>query len=358
MIDIINAYSNYNNRAFIAGNVVIRNNKLSPSVKREKIISYNRSSALKRLFTWSWGFLQILWLVKTRYRKADLFIVSNPPLAGLIPLLCTNKFSLLIYDIYPDSLVAQKYISANSFLARHWRNANRKIFQNAHKIFTISEGMKSVLKQYVDANKIEVVSIWTDNSFLKPVEKPENIFIREHNLLDKFLIVYSGNLGHSHSVEVLLEVAREITDPHIHFVIIGEGDKKNLLIERIQKYQLKNCLMLPLQPVEILPFSLSAADIAVVTLSKEASGLSIPSKTFSLMSVGAPLLCIAAIDSELAVLINDHEIGKCFDPTEIGQMVNFINLVKSDKDYHSTLQLNALKTSKSFGPENAFKFVV
>src|SRR5436189_4264808 len=108
MIDIIHAHTQYQQRAIITGKLVSRNKSLDDAVVVEKIITYNRSSAIKRLFTWFWGFVQILWLVKTKYRKSDLFIITNPPFAVFIPLFCNNKFSVLIYDIYPDALVAYK----------------------------------------------------------------------------------------------------------------------------------------------------------------------------------------------------------------------------------------------------------
>jgi len=357
MIDIIHAHTEYQQRAIITGKLVSRNKSLDDAVVVEKIITYNRSSGIKRLFTWFWGFVQILWLVKTKYRKSDLFIITNPPFAVFIPLFCNNKFSVLIYDIYPDALVAYKYISDHNIITRMWKRVNRKIFSKAQKIFTISNGMKKVLSAYVAENKICVVPIWTDNRFLKPVDKDSNIFIQQHQLQDKFIVMYSGNLGHSHSLELLVEMASAIKDKEIYFVVIGEGDKKRLLDDLLKKNKLANFILLPLQEIEMLPFSLSAADLAVVTLGKEASELSVPSKTFNLMSAGVPIMGIAATSSELASIIAHYQIGKCFSTTAVEEMIEFIQLVKSDKKYHSRLRQNALAASEDFSPANAFKFV-
>jgi glycosyltransferase involved in cell wall biosynthesis len=357
MIDIINAHSNYNKRSIITGKLIERNISIDTSVKIEKIITYNRSSGFKRMFTWAVGFVQILWLIKTRYRKADLFIVTNPPFAGLLPLFCRNPFSILIYDVYPDVLVSYKFLSNHSFITKWWRKANQKVFKKALHIFTIAAGMKEVLSQYADKEKIKVVPLWADNRFLKTVPKEENLFIQQHQLQNKFLIIYSGNIGHSHSVEVLIEIAKKTTDPEVMFVIIGEGDKHQHVDELIRKYQLNNCLLLPWQNVTMLPHSLSAADLGVVTLGAAAAGFSIPSKTFSLLSVGAPLLCIADKTSELAFLVNSTETGKCFAATDTSSMIEYILLVKSDKNYRTRLKENALKTAAAYGPDNAFKFV-
>jgi len=358
MIDIVHAHHQYTKRSFITGSLAERNIKLDKSVSINKIIRYNRSSAVKRLFTWGWGFIQIVWLIKTRYHKADLFIVTNPPFAGLLPLFCSNHFSILVYDVYPDALVAFNIIGKNSLIARWWKKANQRIFSKAANVFTISSGMKKVLSQYAAAEKITVVPIWTDNGFLKPIPKADNPFIQEQKWQQKFLVIYSGNLGHSHDVQVLVEIATKINDPSIHFVIIGEGDKKSLLQSLIESYQLSNCTLLPWQDVSMLPYTLSAADIAVVTIGKAASTLSVPSKTFNLLSVGAPLLCIANAQSELANLVDQYKVGKCFEALEIDNMIAFIHQVKSDKNYQIQLQQNAITASKDFGPANAFKFVL
>ena len=356
MIDIIHAHADYQRRVIIAGKLIERNAQLDKGVKIEKIITYNRSSSFKRLLTWSWGFIQILWLVKLRYRKAELFIVTNPPFASFIPLFVPNRFSLLVYDVYPDALIAYKMIDPDSLISRFWKGSNKRIFKRAENIFIISDGMKKVLCQYIDPDKIKVIPVWTDNSFLKPVPKAGNKFIQKFGLQDKFLVMYSGNLGHSHQVEVLLEIAAAIKDKDIYFVIIGEGDKQKLIRSLIEKESLVNCILLPLQEVEMLPYSLAAADIGVVTLGIEASSLSIPSKTFNLMSVGVPIMGIADSASELSNLINNLQIGKCFAQTDIDQMIAFIEFVKSNEDYRNSLQNNSLQASKQFGSENALRF--
>jgi glycosyltransferase involved in cell wall biosynthesis len=177
-------------------------------------------------------------------------------------------------------------------------------------------------------------------------------------LEDKFLVMYSGNLGHAHPVEALVEVAAATSDQDILFVIIGEGNKKDLIHGRIKQYELSNCIVLPLQEVAMLPHSLAAANLGVVTLGKEASALSVPSKTFNLMSAGVPILGIASPGSELSVLVKQFELGQCFSDNDIAAMIGFIQRVKSDTVYREKLIKNALSASKSFGPENAFKFVV
>ena len=359
MIDIINAHQRqYKKRAFITGKINPRDTPLDAGVKIEKIIAYNRSTAFKRLFTWIWGFVQILVLVKTKYRHADLYIVSNPPFSTLIPLLCKNKFNVLIFDVYPDALVEYKILNKNSFIVRMWRNANKRLYSKAQNIFTLSGGMKALLGQYVPVEKIRVAPVWTDNSFLKPIPRKENPFILKHLLNDKFLVIYSGNLGYTHNPEVLVECARKIKDSRVVFVIIGEGEKKRLLVERINFYKLENCMLLPWQDISVLPYSLAAADLGVVSLGKEASHLSVPSKTYDLMSVGAPLLCVASEQSELAELVNRYQLGKCFDPSEVDAIVAYIEDLASNKELHASMHSRALIASKDFGSENAFKLVV
>lgn len=356
MIDIIHAKGGDWKKSIISGKIIPRNKQLDSNIFVSKIITYDRSSSLKRIFTWIWGFIQILFLVKTKYKNAELFIVTNPPFTTFIPLFCKNEFSILVYDVYPDAFVQYGFLSNTSKIVRNWEKINKKIYKRAKKIYTLSNGMKDLLSKYVNDDKLKVVPIWTDNTFLKPLLKEENTFILNNKLQKKFIVMYSGNLGFSHDVEIIPEIAKAIKEPEIEFIIIGDGDKKELIQQKIRNYKLENCKLLPWQETKMLPYSLAAADISIVTLGKEASLLSVPSKTFNILSVGTPLLCIASLNSELANLVNENKVGKIFEPSQISEITDFILLIYSNRDLHDEFKKNSLMTSKLFGPENAAKF--
>lgn len=358
MIDIIEAFQEIaEQRALAAGLVNPRNKQLGNTVKVKPIIAYDRSSTFRRITTWIIGFLQTWWLVLTRYRKAHLFIVSNPPLAPLLPLFCRNSFSLLIYDVYPDALEEYKVLSSSHPFIRLWKSWNKRIFPRAHSIFTLNEGMKSLLSQYVSEDRIEVVPVWTDNSFLQPIPKEQNTFRKEQGLHDYFLITYSGNLGKSHELTVLVNLAEKLQADNVFVLIIGGGEQYKSLKTKIKASGLTNIRLLPWQPTEKLPQTLSAADLGVVSLGKQASALSMPSKTFNLLSVGCPILAIAEPDAALSKFIDRHQVGKHFKAEALQGMVEFVRTLTQQSEKHDQLCQNALQASLGYGPENARTFV-
>lgn len=358
MIDIVHAFEkDYEESILMTGFLNPRNRILSSNVKVENLAKYDRTSSIKRIFSWGLAFFKALYLIKWKYPKANLFLVSNPPMASLLPLFCSNPFSVLIYDIYPDALLEFKIFKPDSFIIKYWQKSNAKVFAKAEQIFTISEGMKNKLSQYVVAEKIKVVPIWTDNDFLKPIFKAENKFLKEQKLDDKFLIMYSGNLGKSHPIEILVDLANDLKDnKKLFFLIIGGGDKFEFLRQKIKEKNLDNIRLLEWQPTELLPYTLSAADLAVVSLGNEASNLSIPSKTYNLMSVGVPILCIADQASALSKLINQHEIGKTFSAENKIEITDFI-IESYHGDILQKMTQNALKASLQYTPNNAKLFL-
>lgn len=354
MVDLANAISGPDRQVtLITGRLVVREKPLSGGVETERIIKYNRSSKISRLFTWVTGFLQILFLVNTRHRKDYLLIVSNPPFATLLPLFCKNRFSCLIFDVYPDALVQTGISTERTIIVKTWAKANRKIFSRADHVFTLTQTMAGLLKRYCGEHPVSVIPVWSNNEFFKPVPKGINPFVHEHNLSGRFIVLYSGNLGATHDVAIVPRIARVIKNPDILFLIIGEGDQKESIYEDIKRLQLNNCQMLPLQPVEVIPYSFAAADIAIVSIGKNASSLSLPSKTFNFMSAGLPLLCISDEDSELSRLVGNYNNGRCFNHTRIDDMVSFITETSDNPGILSMYRENSLKASKDFTSENA-----
>ncbi|MCX6238332.1 MAG: glycosyltransferase family 4 protein [Bacteroidia bacterium] len=358
MVDIVNAYAETGCQCVIvSGLMVERNHPLNNQVKRQKIIRYNNKTPLKRIFTWGLGTIQILWFIWFKYRKAHLFIVSNPPFAPLLPLALRNSFSLLIFDVYPDALTELGFLKKSSPIIRLWKKANCIVFGRAKNIFTITEGMKEALKPYAGERPVTVVPIWTDNEFLKPLPVEKNPFITKHNLTGKFVVLYSGNIGVSNEVEVLADVAKTINRDDIVIVIIGSGAHKKRLENKVKKEGIRNCLILPWQDASQLPFTLSAANLAVVTLGKGASKLAIPSKLYSLLSVGAPILGITDQSSDLHQLIERHDIGCCFAPENKEGIVTYIEHLANNTEHCKRLSTNALKASQLYTIKNVAKFL-
>lgn len=338
----------------ISGRKAVSANK---EITVEKICAYDKSSTPRRIFTWLKGTWDIFRIFR-KNKDAELFIVSNPPPAPLLPLLLKNKFSLLIWDIWPDALVHTKTLSEKNPFVLLWAGLNRKAFPRAEKIFTISEGLAKSLSRYVPREKIVVVPLWANTNFLKPLPKSENLFLKEQRLEGKFVVMYSGNIGNTHRVETLVDVAAELRGhDDVVFVIIGEGGKKELVKRRIEGTGVKNVRLLPYQPREMLPHSLAAADIGVITLEEAASQVSVPSKTYSTLAVGVPLLCLAGTQSELANLVKKYDVGGIFSPGAVPEIARWIISLKEDATRRETFSANARAASRDFSPKNAEKFV-
>lgn len=358
MIDLINSFVEAGYSCIlIAGRIIERGNPLDPSVKVVKIIKYNRSSVFKRLFTWIVATLQICLLVKVKYRRERLFIVSNPPFAALIPLVVRNRYSILIFDVFPDALVDSELFSENSMLVKWWKKANSKVYGAADRLFTISGSMKRVLQNYTGSKDVELIPIWADSKFLKRIKPSDNTFIKKYNLQGKFVVLYSGNIGLSSQIEALVDIASLSARENIVFIFIGDGAKLKWLEQRASETSHKNIMILPWQPAKELSYSLSTANLAVVGIDKKASRLAMPSKLLSYLSVGAPILCLANEDTELAKFVTEHDVGKVFDASQSMQISRYIEWLMDNPRECERLSNKSLFASMQFNSLNAKKFL-
>ncbi|MDL2264898.1 glycosyltransferase family 4 protein [Parabacteroides sp. OttesenSCG-928-G07] len=359
MLDIVNSFTkHYDDVVLLAGEINIRPTIPDKKVIIKKIKSYNRLSLISRSFSWLIAFFQVLFAIKTKYRDYHIFLVSNPPLTTFIPLFCQNDFSLLIYDIYPDSLVAHNHIKEKSHLHRYWSKTNKKVFTHAKQVFTISKDMQRVLSNYITTDKITVIYNWGHNTHLMPISKKKNPFAEKYGLIEKLTIVYSGNMGMTHNLETIIKVAQQLQeDNYFRFVFIGEGAKKNVLKDLVKQYRLENVLFLPFQTAEVLPFSMGAADIGLVTMDSSSASLSIPSKLYSYLAVGASILSIAKKESELASIVQQYNVGQNYSDQQIEEISSYLIYLKNNPNELSLMKKNARNLSSKYTPQNSELFV-
>ena len=357
-IDTVNAYATkYDEVVLVTGRIGESERILNTQVKVEKIVAYDKSSSLKRVLTWLIAFFQIFFLLAFKYRKYEVVYVTNPPISYLASLILRNPFSVIVYDAYPDAL-RNIGIKQGHWLYELWGNWNRKLFKKAKCVYTLSEGMAHQLSNYVELSKIKIVPLWPSSESFAPIQKHNNKFIKEHHLEDKFIVMYSGNMGYTHNVDTLVEVATILKDvDRIQFLFIGDGKKKTDLLETVKKRKLANCTFLDWQPYETLSYSLAAADLGVVTLNDETALTSVPSKTFNLLAVGAPLLCIASEVSEIAKIVSKYHNGLVCPATEQQKIADFILELSKNKIIQHQMSMASLEAAKEFTKENAFLYL-
>lgn len=355
-IDIINSFcTKYDEVVLFTGEVKPMNIPLNTKVKVITIAKYNRKTTITRSLSWVFGFTKSVFLLNVFYRNHDVFVSSNPPLLNFINLFCRNKVSLLVYDVYPDGLIAGGFLNKNNLLYRVWSWLNKISFKKMQSITTITNGMAKALSKYIDSSKIVVIPAWSNQNILNDENiHSENEFIKKYNLENKFLIIYSGNLGLGHDLENLVYLSKEIKDnKSIQILIIGEGYRKVAIENLIRDSEITNCLLLPYQPANLFVSMLQAMHIGVVSLEKGASQVAIPSKTYNILGAGKPILCLGSKESDLAELIEGSQSGKFFESNSTEEIKSFILDLYSNSNYYNQLSQNALNTSSKFTFRNA-----
>lgn len=328
--------------------------------KNGKVIrsfGYNRTNIITRIFSWLLFTIHFYFYVLFNWGKTYV-ITTNPPIIFWV-LFILNKLNglsyyLIIYDIYPDALVAMGYYSRKHLFITLWERINRKVYDNSKGIFTISQSMANDIKSKTTAS-VKLVHNWFDKSF-QLISKEDNWFAKKYDLIDKKVIMYSGNLGITHNVEVLIELASVLKDDNtFRFIIIGNGAKKKELDLEAKRRGLNNLILLPFQPHKNLQYTLSSADLGVVTLDERAQHVSVPSKTYYLMAAGCALFCIGSKKSELGRLVDLYKHGVIFESNEINKMVKFLKgLTNEDLITYKT---RSIRASNSFTSRNAEIYV-
>jgi len=356
--DIANAFSVKYKVALISGQVSESGRCLNSGIEIIKIIKYNRKNKFTRLLTWIIGTIQIILLINIRFKNYHLLLTSNPPLSVFIPLFCKNKYSVQILDIYPDAFVAGGFISKNSWIYKGWGRRNITFFNKARNIFTITESMAATLSQYCEKDRIKVILQWPSFDNIDLINKNENIFLKKYDLTDKFIILYAGNMGLGHHIPTIIDITKALKENReIKFVLIGEGWYKQYILDSIENYELSNCLVLPFQSPEIFRHILQSADLGIVTVSEKMGKLMIPVKTYNLISNHIPLLVITEGDSELKALVDKYKIGKCFASIELNYIIDYILLLKNEKEAVDFYKSNLIECSKLFTWENSKIYV-
>ncbi|MCB0981796.1 MAG: glycosyltransferase family 4 protein [Acidimicrobiaceae bacterium] len=242
------------------------------------------------------GFSALAGLTSLRGGRVDAVIAMSPPLTmGLTGwathLVRRGPLVFNIQDVFPDAAVETGAITNTKVIAvARW--LERLSYHRAAAVTVLSDDLRENVVAKVKpsrAGRVHVIPNFVDTEFIRPADRMTPLRA-ELGIGDEPVVLYAGNVGFSQSLEMVVDTAREF--PQATFLINGDGSARVSLEERASG--LPNVRFSGYQPKERVPEVLATGDIHLVPLKAGLGRVSVPSKTYSILAAGRPVL--AAID--------------------------------------------------------------
>jgi colanic acid biosynthesis glycosyl transferase WcaI len=258
------------------------------------------------------GFSALAAAVGRKGEKADIVLAVSPPLTlgvdgWLIARARGAKFVFNIQDVYPDVAV-ELGVLTNPALIRSARKLERFCYERSAAVTVLSDDLRNNLAAKIsDPSKIHVIPNFVDTDAIRPAER-ENGYRQDFGLSGKRVVMYAGNVGLSQSLDMVITAARKLAHhDDLAFVINGQGAARTDLESAASG--LANVHFIDQQPIERLPELLAAADLHLVPLKKGLASSSVPSKTYSILAAGRPVIASVDPGTEIARLVENSGAG-------------------------------------------------
>ena len=288
-------------------------------------------------------------------KKDDrVFTVTNPafllPFIVLLKKLKKFELTLLVYDVFPDNLVATGLLKENSIILKGLKRIFNWSYSNCDKLIVIGRDMKDVISQKIKNpdDKIEIIENWCNHNDIKPINKNETEIIKKYKLENKVVFSFVGNFGLVQGIENLLEAASLVTNKDFVLLFIGNGAKKDKITEFIENNKKNNVIYAGEFPPYEKQMFLNACDISIMSLNSSMYGLGVPSKSYNNMAVGKPLLYVGDKKSEISRVIDENEIGWICESSNSKELAKTIDLICSKKSDFSSIGRKSRETLKKF----------
>ena len=283
-------------------------------IRRLPLSSFGKSSIAVRLLAQSVFVLQAIVRGLFTTGLCGLMVSTSPPFCGIAGVVISRlrrvpvKYWLM--DLNPDQMVAMKILPASSMAVRMFDAFNRTILRQASDIVVLDRFMAERVVRKMDVgNKIETMPPWPHEDKPEYIPHAENAFRGQHVADGKFVVMYSGNHSPANPLKTLLDAAERMQgDARLLVMCIGGGGGKKEVDDRIAA-GVSNIRSLPYQPFDQIRYSLSAADVHVVSIGNEVVGIVHPCKVYGAMAVSRPILLLGPSPSHVSDLIEQHRIG-------------------------------------------------
>jgi colanic acid biosynthesis glycosyl transferase WcaI len=278
----------------------------------------DKRNILKRALSFA-GFSAVLTYIARRGERVDGVLAMSPPLTlGLsgwaVGRARKAPFVFNVQDVFPDVAIDLEVLTDRRLIAAA-RRVERFCYDHADAVTVLSEDLQgNVRSKTTHPERVHVIPNFVDTETIKPSPR-ENAYRREFGLEGKTVVMYAGNVGLSQSLEMVIDAAAALAyEESLAFVINGQGAARSELERRAAG--LPNVRFVDLQPAERLPEVLAAGDVHLVPLKRGLGRSSVPSKTYSILAAGRPLIASVDEGSEVARTVERAGAGVALRPDD------------------------------------------
>ena len=300
---------------------------------------FGRSSLLGRTVDYV-SFYCSIWTFLHRFvARGDILVIkTDPPLVSVLAMWSVRRRDVRIVnwlqDLYPEVAIALGVPVIRGRFGKMLLRLRDRSLEVAMVNVVVGHGMRQrLLTRGVEPGHVLVISNWTDDDKIAPLDPTWNPLRCEWGLEDRFVIGYSGNLGRAHEFETLLAAAERLRHIRgITFLFIGGGHQIPELAAAVSARGLNEVFrFIPYQKREILKCSLAVPDVHWVSLRPQMEGLMMPSKFLGAAAAGRPIIAITARHGELAELLRTHDCGVAIEPGNVEALVKTISVFAGDR---------------------------
>jgi glycosyltransferase involved in cell wall biosynthesis len=281
-------------------------------------------------------------------RPDVILAMTDPPVAGmagaLLARLAGRPFVYNIRDMYPDMAIGGDIVPRNAWVER-WERMHRRALLQAARIIVLGEDMRDrILAKGVRPENVVVVR----DGASAPAAMPDltDPVVQEIRSGFRFVVLHAGNLGFYGAWDTMLKAAEILGNEGAGLVFIGDGANRAAL--EASATRLKNVRFLPFRPVAEVPHVMRAGDLHIITVKRGLEGVVVPSKLYSALAAGRPVLIIASPESDAARIVTAAGCGMVADPDDPVAVANAIRQLRSDPARLDEMARRARETAKNY----------
>jgi glycosyltransferase involved in cell wall biosynthesis len=262
--------------------------------------------------------------------------LTTPPLIGLLGTalkwLRGTRHVYWSMDLHPDASLALGRWSQNNPFGRLLYWLSGFVYRHADKVVVLGPYMADrIALKHVAPDRIATIPVWSRRDEVYPIPRALSSLRKSLGLGDAFVAMYSGNMGLAHSFDEFLEAARRLRhDPGIVFIFAGGGPRRAEVTDALEREGLTNIRLLDYVPRSQLHASLSLADVHLISMRPEMTGIVVPGKLYGAMAAGRPTIFVGPAHCEAADTIRSAGCGIAVAPGDADALVGALELLAGD----------------------------